>query len=132
MSYHHVDVDELEPTPDRPSEQRSVSDVAGLEHVAVHRYDVAPGEAIPLAYHYHDDQEEVFYVVEGELHVDTPEGEYVVGADEAFVVEPASPQYAHVPEDGVATRVVVVGAPSVDDVHPYEPDDADGDAEADG
>ncbi|MFC7235253.1 cupin domain-containing protein [Halosegnis marinus] len=122
MGYHHVDVSALEPAPDRPSTKRSVSDACGLDHLAAHVYEVAPGEEIPLAYHYHDEQEEVFYVTEGELRVETPEGDYLVPAGDAFVCEPESPQFAAVPEDGEATTVFVVGAPPVDDAHPYDPD----------
>lgn len=121
MGYHHVDPDDIEPTPDRPSVQRAISDAVSLEHVAVNRYEAEPGEAIPLAYHYHDDQEELFYVLSGTLAVETPEGDYEVGPDEVFVVEPDSPQYARAAGDaGETTRVLVVGAPRVDDVHPYE------------
>jgi Uncharacterized conserved protein, contains double-stranded beta-helix domain len=112
---------DIEPTPDRPSVQRAISDAVGLENVAVNRYEAEPGEALPLAYHYHDDQEELFYVLSGQLVVETPDGEYEVGADEVFVVEPDSPQYATAAEDADGTtQVLVVGAPRVDDVHPYE------------
>ncbi|WP_135821639.1 cupin domain-containing protein [Halostella litorea] len=122
MGYHHVALNEVDPTPDRPCVRRSISEAAGLENVAVNVYEPAPGEAIPLAYHVHDEQEEVFYVVSGELSVETPEGTYVIGANEAFVVEPESPQRAHVAEDADGpARVVAVGAPAVDDVAAYEP-----------
>ncbi|MFC7139633.1 cupin domain-containing protein [Halosimplex aquaticum] len=121
MGYHHVDVGEIDPTPDRPSVQRSISDAVGLENVAVNRYEVEPGEAIPLAYHYHDRQEEVFYVLSGTLSVETPGETYDVGADEAFAVEPDSPQRAYVPVSADERAVaLVIGAPAVDDVHPYE------------
>lgn len=121
MGYHHVDPASIDPTPDRPSVQRAIDDAVGLENLAVKRYEVDPGESIPLAYHYHDDQEEVFYVLAGTLHVETPEGAYEVGTDEAFVVEPDSPQRAYNPES-VDDRVVVLAAaaPRVDDVHAYE------------
>ncbi|MFB6156282.1 MAG: cupin domain-containing protein [Haloferacaceae archaeon] len=122
MGYHHVDPSTLPAAPDRPCTKRSVSDACDLENLAVHVYEVDPGEEIPLAYHYHDEQEELFHVTEGELHVDTPDREYVVGAGEAFVVEPESPQFAFVPEDGEPTTALVVGAPPIDDVHPYEGD----------
>jgi mannose-6-phosphate isomerase-like protein (cupin superfamily) len=122
MGYHHIDVDGLEPTPDRPCTRRSITEAAGLENVAANVYEPDPGEMIPLAYHYHDEQEEVFYVLSGELSVETPEETYVVGSDEAFVVEPESPQRAYVDEDADrGARVFVLGAPAVDDVHPYEP-----------
>ncbi|AJF25578.1 cupin domain-containing protein [Haloarcula hispanica] len=123
MGYHHLAVDDIEPTPDRPSVQRSISDAAGLENAAVNVYEVAPGEDIPLAYHYHDDQEELFYVLSGTLAVETPEQTYEVSEDEVFVVEPDSPQRAHNPESAAEpVRTIVVGAPAVDDVHPYDPE----------
>jgi uncharacterized cupin superfamily protein len=122
MGYSHVDPAELPAAPDRPSTKRSISDAAGLSRLAAHRYEVDPGEAVPLAYHVHAEQEELFYVLSGELHVETPEGEFVVGADEAFAVEPESPQRAFVPDDGEPTTALVVGAPPVDDVRAYEPE----------
>lgn len=121
MGYHHIDPDEIEPTPDRPSVQRAIGDAVGFENVAVNRYEAEPGEAVPLAYHVHDEQEELFYVLSGRLHVETPDGSHEVGPDEVFAVEPESPQYASAAENASeTTRVLVVGAPRVDDVHPYE------------
>ncbi len=121
MGYQVVAVDEIEATPDRPSVQRAISDAAGLENVAVNLYEPEPGEPIPLAYHYHDDQEELFYVLEGRLVVETPEDDLEATRDEVIVVEPDSPQYAKNPEDADGTaKVLAIGAPSVDDVHPYE------------
>jgi hypothetical protein len=40
MGYHHFAVDDIEPTPDRPSIQRSISDAVGLENAAVNIYEV--------------------------------------------------------------------------------------------
>lgn len=121
MGYHHIAVEDIEATPERPCTQRSISRAAGLDNLGANVYEVAPGEQIPLAYHYHDDQEEVFYVSSGTLHVETPGETFEVGADEVFVVEPDSPQRAFVPQSAdEAVRAFVVGAPAVDDVHPYE------------
>lgn len=123
MGYQVIDPRTIDPTPDRPCVHRSISDAADLSAMAMNVYEVEPGEQLPLAYHYHDDQEEVFYVLSGTLSVETPDGEYVVGADEAFVAEPDSPHRAYNAEDADETaRVLAVGAPSVDDVHPYDPD----------
>lgn len=123
MGYHYVDIGTLDPAPDRPSMKRSVSDACGLDRLAAHVYEVDPGEEIPLAYHYHDEQEEVFYVTDGRLHVETPDEAFAVPAGDAFVCEPESPQFAFVPEDGEPTTVFVAGAPAVDDVHPYDPEE---------
>ena len=121
MSYHVVDPDDLEPFSDRPVDARSISDAAGLENVGLRRYDVDPGEQMPLAYHYHEQQEEAFFVVEGTLHVETPDTEFVVEAGEVFVAEPDSPHRAFNPDDvSRPVRVFAVGAPAVDDVERYD------------
>lgn len=122
MGYHVISVADLEPTPDRPSSRYAIGEAAALESFAFNRYDAAPGEDVPLAYHYHTEQEEALYVVDGTLHVETPEGEFVLGPDEAFVAEPNSPHRAFNPADATETvRVVAVGAPPVDDAEVYEP-----------
>lgn len=122
MGYHTITVDELSATPDRPCERRAISDAAELESANINHYDVAPGEQIPLAYHYHDEQEELFYVLSGTLSVETPDGEYTIDADEVFVAEPDSPHRAYNPDEAEETvRVLAIGAPPLDDVHPYEP-----------
>ncbi|NHX35912.1 MULTISPECIES: cupin domain-containing protein [Halolamina] len=124
MGYRTVETADVEPTPDRPCELRRLTEAAGLEHVALNRYSAAPGEEIPLAYHYHDEQEEAFYVIAGEIAVETPEGTFAVSADELFAADPDSPHRAYCPEDAdEAAEVLAVGAPQTDgDVHVYEPD----------
>lgn len=127
MGYHLVDPDELDQWDDRPADVRSISEAAGLDYqdskLGMRRYVADPGEQLPLSYHYHDEQVEAFYVLEGRLHVETPEGELVVEADQVLVVEPESPQRAFNPEDADGSvRVLAVGAPTVDDANPYEPD----------
>ncbi|WP_299334571.1 cupin domain-containing protein [Haloplanus sp.] len=123
MGYHVVDTDEVDPDPDRPCMRRSLSEVAGISEMAINRYTAEPGEELPLAYHYHDEQEEAFYVLSGTLHVDTPEGTLKAGPDTLLTVEPDNPQFAYNPEDAADTvDVVAIGAPAVDgDVHVYEP-----------
>ena len=127
MGYHVVDPAALEQLDDRDADVRSISGAVGLDYdgaaVGLRVYEAAPGQQLPLVYHYHDEQVEAFYVLEGRLHVETPEGEFVVGTDEAFVAEPGSPHRAHNPADAEGrVRVLAIGAPSVDDAHPYEPE----------
>lgn len=123
MGYHVIDPGDIEPTPDRPCVQRRISDVADFSTVAVHVYEAEPGEQIPLAYHYHDEQEEAFYVVSGTLHVETPEADFTVEAGEVFAVEPGNAHRAHNPDSAdERVEVLAVGAPTgIDDAHAYEP-----------
>ncbi|ESP89601.1 cupin domain-containing protein [Candidatus Halobonum tyrrellensis] len=130
MGYRVVDPADVDPAPDRPCELRRVGEAAGLERMAVNRFRARPGEEIPLAYHYHDEQEELFYVVAGTLAVETPDRTYEVSEGSLFAVDPGSPQRAHNPaEADDPVTVLAVGAPPVaDDANPYDPD-AESDAE---
>jgi len=78
---------------------------------------------LPLAYHYHDDQEEAFYVLSGTLRIETPDETYEVPEDGLFAVDPGSPQRAFNPEDAeTPVDVLAIGAPPAEgDVHAYEP-----------
>ncbi|MGM0592252.1 MAG: cupin domain-containing protein [Halobacteriota archaeon] len=153
MGYQVIDPEYLRPMPNRPSTAREISNhytpaadldedrkaeqsppedekpsEGGPKNVGMRLYDADPGEQLPNRYHYHAEQEEIFYVVAGELHVETPEHEYVVSEGQVFVVEPGSPHRGFVPasaENGV--RVLSIGAPSYgvmgrNDGHAYDPE----------
>lgn len=121
MGYHVVDPSEIPPTEGHPCDRRSVADAVDLSHMAAAVYEVAPGEQLATSYHYHEQREELLYVVAGPLHVETPEQEYVVESGEAFVVEPESPHRPFNPA-GASDPVTVlgVGAPKFDVGRPYE------------
>jgi len=130
MAYHVVDPDELDQWDDRPADVRSISAAADLDYqdakLGMRVYEAAPGEQLPTAYHSHEEQVEAFYVLSGDLAVETPEGEFAVAADEAFVAHPGNPHRAYNPDDADApVRVLAVGGPTVDDAVPYDPE-ADG------
>ncbi|KYH24820.1 cupin domain protein [Halalkalicoccus paucihalophilus] len=126
MGYHLIDAADLDQWDDRPTDVRSLSVAAGYDYqdskLGLRVYELSPGEQSGLSYHYHDEQIEAFYVLNGTLHVETPDEEYVVEADQALFVDPGSPQRAFNPEsaDG-PVRVLAIGAPSVDDAQEYDP-----------
>ncbi|MFP4625105.1 MAG: cupin domain-containing protein [Natronomonas sp.] len=122
MSYYVVDPTDIDVAPNRPCEMKSISDAVGMENMGVRRYDVRPGADIPLSgLHYHDEQEEVFYVVDGELRVETPDSEYVVERDQFFVAEPEHPHRAYNHAKARENAVIIaMGAPAVSDAHSYD------------
>ncbi|WP_280535981.1 cupin domain-containing protein [Halopenitus sp. POP-27] len=132
MGYRIVDPDAIDPTPDRPCEQRALTEPAELEHVAMNRYRADPGESIPLRYHFHEKQEEAFYVLAGELAVETPEKTYTVPSGSLFVVEPGDPQRAYNPADAAESiEILAIGAPqTTGDARQYDPNEPDDDAGA--
>ena len=123
MGYRTLDTGAVEPSDDRPCTLRRLAEPAGLERLALNRFRAEPGEMLPLAYHYHDEQEEAFYVLSGTLHVETPEETHEIGENGLFAVDPGSPQRAFNPETATAAvEVLAIGAPPVSgDVHAYEP-----------
>ncbi|MFB6310382.1 MAG: cupin domain-containing protein [Salinirussus sp.] len=122
MGYHVVDPDDLEPVPDRPSDMRYISEAIGMENMGLRLYRVQPGEEIPLSgLHYHDTQEEAFYVVEGTLSIETPDDTLTIEAGQFFVAEPGSAHRAYVDAEDSRTVVVGMGAPPVEgDAHHYD------------
>ncbi|MFC7009522.1 cupin domain-containing protein [Halalkalicoccus salilacus] len=73
-----------------------MSVAAGYEYqdskLGLRVYELSPGEQSGLSYHYHDEQVEAFYVLDGTLYVETPNEEFVVDSDQALFVDPGSPQ----------------------------------------
>ena len=125
MDYSVVDPDDLEYVDDRPCDLRRLSEAAGMGEVAINRFDADPGEQLPLAYHYHETQEEAFIVLSGTLHVETPEGELEVPEGSLFAAPPEEPHRAYNPDDADGpVSVIAIGAPPVDgDAVPYEPEE---------
>lgn len=124
MGYRVVDPEHVPDSDDRPADLRRLTDPAGLSNVAVNRYRATPGQQLPLAYHSHDEQEEAFFVVDGTMHVETPEETYEVPAGSLFAADPDSPHRAYNADDADRDLVVLaIGAPQTEgDAHAYEPE----------
>ena len=67
------------------SVKRSLTRALGAEDVAINYYELDPGESFAFGYHRHADQEEVFYVLEGEATFET--GEPRSGSESASSAE---------------------------------------------
>jgi uncharacterized cupin superfamily protein len=99
--------------PDAASPARHVKEIdeaVGTDDAAVNLFVVDPGQRMPSGYHYHANQEELFYVIDGTIEFQTAEGVVTVEADEAFYVPPGRPQKGSNAGD-VQARVLAIGAP---------------------
>jgi mannose-6-phosphate isomerase-like protein (cupin superfamily) len=91
-----------------------LDEAAGASTFGCNLYEADPGEQLPWGYHRHPDHEELFVVLSGELTVDTPDGPFVLGPDEALFVPRDHRNRARATgEDPV--RVLAVGAPKGSD-----------------
>ena len=68
--------------------RRRLTEPLGLADFAMNYYELEPGDSFAFAYHNHELQEEVFYVVSGTATFDTEEGDVAVGPSEAVRFAP--------------------------------------------
>lgn len=101
-------VDELEVI-DADQGLRIATDALGATEVAINRYDLAPGGRIG-GYHAHHDQEEVFYVLAGQLTFETEDGDVQVGPDEAVHFARGEFHFGYNAGDE-PVRAIALGAP---------------------
>jgi uncharacterized cupin superfamily protein len=106
----HVDTDDIESAMGPATVKKRVSRALGATDHVLNEYELEPGDALGFGYHNHADQEEVFYVLDGQVTFDTEAGETTVGAGEAIRFGPGEWQLGTNEGDGRA-RVLAVGAP---------------------
>jgi mannose-6-phosphate isomerase-like protein (cupin superfamily) len=123
MPYHHLDPNTIPTADEYPCDRHGISDVAELSSLHAATYEMSPGEQLARTYHYHEQREELFYVLSGTVHIETPNEEVSVTTGEVFIAEPNSPHRAFVPADAAEGACVLgVGAPKSDIALPYKPD----------
>jgi len=108
--YPKVTVEELPDAPNPTSHKKEVDEAVGATEFGFNLYVAEPGQRFPWGYHRHPDHEELFYVLKGELEVETPDGVIEVEAGEALFVPPEAPNKA-VAVGSTPARVIAVGAP---------------------
>lgn len=90
--------------------KRSLTRALGTTEMAVNYYELAPGDSFAFGYHRHDDQEEVFVVLEGKVTFETADEPVAIGAGEAVRFAPGEYQRGvNRGEDRV--RALALGAP---------------------
>jgi uncharacterized cupin superfamily protein len=107
----HVATDDLDNWTGPADVKRPVGRALGTEHMGLRLYELEPGESTAFGYHAHENQEEVFYVIDGTLTFETEGDDVEVGAGEAIHFEPGEFQQSRNAENG-RTRVLGIGAPA--------------------
>jgi uncharacterized cupin superfamily protein len=87
-----VSLDEVRDLMGPADVKRKLGDALGAEHAAVNYYELAPGDSFGFGYHSHEDQEEVFHVLEGTVTFETATGDVEVGPDETVRFGPGESQ----------------------------------------
>lgn len=105
-----VTIEDVETIERSTATVRGLTDELGTTGVAINHYRLDPGEAFSGGMHAHMDQEEVFYVIEGEATFETPEGETTVGPGEAVRFGPGDYQRGR-NEGDEPVEALALGAP---------------------
>ncbi len=77
-----VRVDDVENSIQPAAVMRQLTEPLGTTDVAINYYELEPGDSFAFAYHDHEIQEELFYVIEGTATFETDERTVDVGTDE--------------------------------------------------
>jgi uncharacterized cupin superfamily protein len=117
--YAKCSLDAVERNDQKPGTRWELSSELGLSG---YNYNVAlleSGDRLSEnAYHYHENQAELFHVIEGRCRVETDEASFDLGADELVHFEPGVAHLLHNPFES-ACKLVAVGSPA-DGRYPVE------------
>ncbi|MFB6129800.1 MAG: cupin domain-containing protein [Salinigranum sp.] len=108
--YRLVDVADLPDAPGPSTHKKEVDEAVKSAELSFNVFTAHPGEKIAAGYHYHPRHEELLYVIEGELQVETADGDYTIEPGQALYIPPGAPQVSRSIGEGPA-RVIAIGAP---------------------
>jgi uncharacterized cupin superfamily protein len=117
MGYHVVDPTTVAPRDGLPGTHRYLDDAVELSRLSVQLVEADPGDEF-APYHAHDEGDEVFYVLDGSMHVETPDGDFLVEAGNWFAVEPGNPIRPYNPATATAPVRALLVNPRADDFRP--------------
>lgn len=112
--WRHVRLSDAETNPEKPGERWELSPELGIEAFNLNVAVLDPDERLSQNhFHYHENQRELFLVVEGKCRVETDEEGFEMGVDEAVAFEKGR-EGAHVLYNPFEEpcKVVAVGWPA--------------------
>ncbi len=86
--WKHIPLSGVERNPEKPGKRWEISPELGIETFNLNVAVLDPEERLSQnQFHYHENQQELFFVVEGRCRVETREESFEMGIDEAVVFE---------------------------------------------
>ena len=111
MAYEHRSLEEFEPNPEKPGCRWELSPELGIEAYNVNVAVLGPGERLSQnAYHYHENQRELYYTVSGHCRVEVDDGSFDVAEDDVVVFAPGVNHLVHNPFDEPC-KLIAIGDP---------------------
>ena len=111
--WKHISLSDVERKPEKPGNRWELSTELGVEAFNFNVAVLDPEERLSQNhFHYHENQQELFFVVDGRCRVETCEKGFEMGVDEAIVFEKGTAG-AHVLYNpfGESCKLIAVGWP---------------------
>lgn len=109
--YDHHAVDDYETNPDKPGRRWELSPQLGIDDYNFNVAVLERGEPLSQnGYHYHENQQEFFYVIDGRCQVEVEDGAFRLREDEIVHFEEGVVHLLHNPFDEPA-KLVAIGNP---------------------
>lgn len=112
--WKRVSIGAVEPNPEKPGERLELSPGLGIDAFNLNVAVLSPGERLSQNhFHYHENQRELFYVVDGAVRVETKDGGFDLDTDEVVVFDAGEDgaHLVHNPFDA-PSKLVAIGWPS--------------------
>lgn len=110
-TYERTALAELTPNREKPAARFEITAALGLTGYNFNVAILEGGERLPASgLHYHDAQEEFFYVVAGRCQVELADGSVDLEPDEMIVIGPGTPQMIHNPF-AAECKLIAIGHP---------------------
>jgi uncharacterized cupin superfamily protein len=111
MVYEHRSLAEFEPNPEKPGRRFELSPELGIEEYNLNIAVLEPGEHLSEnAYHYHENQTELYYPVTGCCRIEVDDGSFDMTDDEVAVFESGDAHLVYNPFDEPC-KIVAIGSP---------------------
>lgn len=110
-AYKRAALRELTPNPAKPAARFEITEALGLSGYNFNVAVLDAGERLPQSgLHYHDAQEEFFFVVAGRCRVELADEQIDLAQDEMIVIRPGTAQMIHNPFDEQC-KLIAIGYP---------------------
>lgn len=109
--YVHLALDDVATNPDKPGQRWELSPALGLEGYNLNVAVIERGEVLSESgYHYHENQQEFVYVVEGRCQLEVEDGPVRLRPDDVVRFDEGTVHLIHNPFEAPA-KLVAVGSP---------------------
>lgn len=110
--YNYRSLDELVPNSEKPGSRWEISSAMGIESYNFNIAVLESGECLSQnEYHYHENQEEFYYIVAGRCRVEVEDNSFDMDEDDVLLVEREVNHLLHNPFEK-SCKLIAIGAPS--------------------